>query len=122
MKLKLILGLSMVAFGLHAAKPFTKEKKASNAEREACCQEIGNQIKACAQLIEDLAKTQKLLLDETSAFLESEDGCVLLSANKKDLQELNQQAQELNEAMVVLDKKVKSNIVSMQSKRNKQQN
>lgn len=101
-------------------KGFVKEKKASNADRQACCQEFGEQIQLCAKLIEDLAKNQTLLCKETAAFLENENEGVLLTAHKTDLQELLNQAQELNDAIAMLDKKVKSNMVNIQSKRNKQ--
>ena len=94
--------------GLISAKGFVKEKKASNEEREACCQAMGEQIKACAQLIEDLAKTQKLLLESTAAFLENESGCYLLTANKRELAALHKKMQDLTQEITAVNAQVKN--------------
>lgn len=112
----LLLGLC-ISSAIVPADVFVKPKKTSNADRENYCQVIGEQIKQSAQLIEDCARLQKLLLEETTAYLANEK-CLLLKLNKKDLQELHEQATLLNNEMKKLDKKIKSHIVNIESKKN----
>lgn len=80
------------------AETFVRPKKASQADREACCQAYGAQIKACADLIESVAQLQRELLGHTASFLESEQ-CFLSTAGKNALQTQCGEAEKVTEAM-----------------------